>query len=297
MNGRTGVLRMGMAAGAILWMAQAVPADDAPALPLARDIRAQVDSADYRGALKALGRVLDLKGQAAAAYDRGEMQLLKAECLLQIHENKSALDTLETARKEAVDSGNSQAFCAALAFTDLISHSPGMKFAAKNRAVPLAKPIDILDRKARPEAYKQLFADEFPAAREKVLGMQNAHTLSAMLEAAKQVATVKGLEKAGTGQLDQSKALVDDLSPRRAGAFGPGGTRDFSGQVDVIAVQANTVVPLPVMRPRVPGSDPQPMTKLNGLQGVDRHTLAAIQQELRPDHHRGRERLFGRAKQ
>ena len=174
-----GVLAAAMAGGE-------AGAQEAPPVPMTREIKAQVEAGDYREALKGLLRALDLKGPAAQAYDRVELLMLRAECQLQIKESRACLDSLEAARKEAGVQGKSDGVGAAMAMALLVQRSTAFRYVPKTAAAgPVApKPVDILDRQARPEAYKALFADELAGTRQKVRAAETVRTMPPIMEAA-----------------------------------------------------------------------------------------------------------------
>src|SRR5206468_2862281 len=72
-----------------------------------------------------------------------------------------------------------------LAMASLIQNSKGMQYSPKAKTGPLAaKPINILDREARKEAYKALFEDQMAATKGKVAAAQSARTMTPILDAA-----------------------------------------------------------------------------------------------------------------
>ncbi len=188
--------------GVLLW-AGAIAAQDAPApLPLPGDLKQQVDAGEYRDALKGLSRVLDLKGAAAEPYNRFEMLTLRAECQLQLRQTAAALDSLTAAQKQAASQGNADGVGASLAFADLIQRSPALRYTPKASNGPLAKkPIDILDRSQRPQAYEALFADELTSAQQKVRQAETARQMPPILEAAKMPRHFAASRKPGRGMM------------------------------------------------------------------------------------------------
>jgi hypothetical protein len=222
------------------------------ALPTVDEITKQVDDGQYRDALKSLQRVLELKGTAAAPYDRGEMLMLRAECQLQIRETAAALVTLDAAAKEARGS-NSQApnpdtLGQSLALTALVNKSSNLQYTPKNHTGPLApKPFNILDRAARPEAFKALFEDVLPDAKAKVRATQNTTTLQPVLDTAKTIVALRTIEKVANGVEDESKLLASQLTTRATVLLG-NSVADMSAATDAIAATANQVYTTPVLR-------------------------------------------------
>src|SRR5207248_1905113 len=109
------------------------------------------NAGQYQDALKALLRILELKGPAAAGYDRHEMLMLKAECQLQIKQSSAALDTLELARKEAAAAANEGHVMEASALAMLVRLSPGGNYTPQTGTI--RKPIPIHDRTLRKAGY------------------------------------------------------------------------------------------------------------------------------------------------
>jgi hypothetical protein len=264
--------------------AQIVPTSGPAPLPTAAGVRKQVEDGQYRDALKNLLRILDLKGPPAAAYNRVEMLLLRAECQLQIRETQAAQTALDAAEKEArggngvpPDPGQ---FGKALAFSALIAKSPGMLYTPQIHTGPLApKPINILDRAARPTAYKALFTDSLAEVKIKVRVAQGVNAKPPILDAAKAVATLRALEKAGTGDDAQSKVLAAELATRATLLLG-NSVADMNGTVDTIAGGANLIAALPVLSvDAVTGlRTVNQVVRRRGLVGDDPARLKAIQQ-------------------
>ncbi len=253
-------------------------------LPSAAEVRKQIDDGQYREALKNLLRILDLKGTPAAAYDRLEMLLLRAECQLQIRQTPAAQAALDTVVKEARGGNNApanpDALGKALALSALIARSPNMLYAPKSRTGPLTpKTIDILDRAARPSACKALFEDSLADVKARVRAAQGVNTLPLILDAAKAVATLRALEQAGTGDDAQSKPLVGELALAATVLLG-NSVAEMNGAIDTIAAGANLVGTLPIMR-----VDPvsglrtlDQVARRRGLVGDEPARLKSIQQ-------------------
>jgi hypothetical protein len=221
-------------------------------LPTAAEIAKQVDDGQYRDALKSLQRVLDLKGTGAAAYDRAEMLLLRAECQLQIRESQAALATLDLAAKEARGgkdkASNADLLGKALALTALVNKSTNLQYTPKTHTGPLPpKPLNILDRAARPEAYKALLEDILPDAKTKVRAMQTTTTLQPVLDTAKMIAALRTIETVANGAEDESKLLASQLTTRATILLG-NSVADMSAATDSIAATANQVYTTPVLR-------------------------------------------------
>jgi hypothetical protein len=262
----------------------AAPGGAANALPTAAELAKQVDDGQYRDVLKSLQRVLDLKGTAAAPYNRAEMLMLRAECLLQLRETQGALSTLEAAAKEA--RGNKDQvpdpdmLGKAVALTVLVNKSPNLQYTPKTHTGPVApKPINILDRTARTDAFKALFDDVLPDAKAKVRATENAKTLQPILDLAKSIAALRAVEKAATDADNESTVLVSQLTTRATIMLG-NSVADMSAAVDSIAANANQVYTYPI--PRINPATKQQYfdqgTRRRGLNSDQGARLKTIQQ-------------------
>lgn len=194
----------------ITWVAVSpLHAADAPPLTAA-EAKALVSAGQYPDALRALTRILDLRGQPAAAYDRHEMLMLKAECLLQTRQASAALAIVEIAKKDALTAANDDQLLEASAFGTLIKASPAFIYTPQTGKV--RKPISILDRALRGAAYDALFADQFTLVKTKAVLAKRGGKLPPVADAASDAAKLRALEKASTGKTEQADEILADLS-------------------------------------------------------------------------------------
>jgi hypothetical protein len=185
-----------MASSVLLWARVGPAQSTAPSIPTQADIRGQVEAGDFAGALRGLARVLELKGPAAVPYNRPEMLVLRGECFLQTRQSANAKTALEEALKEAVAAGDSVTAGNALALSTLFSKSSNMTYSPKKGTAPVApKPINILDRAARPEAYKALYDDLLPETRTKTRAALQSQSMTAVMSAARDAAVLRAVEK------------------------------------------------------------------------------------------------------
>jgi hypothetical protein len=260
------------------------PAAGPAPLPTAAEVRKQVEDGQYRDGLKDLVRILDLRGPPTAAYDRAEMLQLRAECQLQLRQTSAAQASLDAAVKEARGSKdvppNPDRLGQALALSALVAKSPNLLYAPKSRTGPLApKPINILDRTARPAACKALFDDSLPDVKTRVRIALDASAMPPVLDAAKAVATLRALEKAGTGDDAQSKRLAEELAPRAVLRLG-NSVADMDGAARTIVSAANMVYSTPAVRvnPVTGVRTFDQIARRRGLVGDDAARLKSIQQ-------------------
>ena len=286
--------------------AQAAPAAGPVPLPATADIYAQIDTGQYREALQAVVHILNLKGPAAAPYNRGEMYLLRAECQLQLHQNQPALEALDAAAKEArtalageianpapapapatmasattaPGTQNSDIAGKAWALAALIGKSPVMHYSPKIHDGPVApKPIDILDRTTRPDAYKSLFNDTLPDARAQVHAIDNATSMTPILNLAKSIAALRAMEQAGTGDTANSKLLEAALANRAVALLAPA-LIQMRQTAEGIGQSANVVYYIPVQQSN-PLSGYTTLTQVphrHGLANDENASLKTMQQ-------------------
>jgi len=263
---------------AVLLLAPVAFAQEAQPIPTADQIKEQVGSGQYRPALQGLMRILNLKGPAAEAYNRPDMLMLRAECQLQVRETRSALDSLAQAQKEAAAAGDADRLGAGLAMQLLIQKSPAFKYTPRSTTGPIAKkPIDILDLKARPDAYKALFEDELVGVRATVRKAETSTSLVPLMDASKQVAALRGVEKVATGDTVQSKEFAESLGSHAAALLGSG-VAELASKTEAIAARANTIVTTPVAyrdQAGLPRLDN--ISHRRGLEGSDIQDLRNVQ--------------------
>jgi len=154
------------------------------------EIKKLVESGRYKDALNPIYRALALQGPSAAAYDRSELFMLRAECQLQNKDQSGLLASLEQAKKEAIASRQFAKLVAPTALAALVQQSTGYKYTPKNAK----EGFSILDPAQRPAAYAALFAEDFPLVKAKVAALNNAKTMAPILEFAKRVGTLRALE-------------------------------------------------------------------------------------------------------
>jgi hypothetical protein len=208
--------------------------------PLTADeVKKLVNAGQYKDALQALIRILDLKGPAAGAYDRHEMLMLRVECQLQIKQNLAALDTLEVARKEAVAAFNDEHAMDASALTMLIKQSPGGIYMPQTGAV--RRPLAINDRIQRKAAFEAMLADQMAQITLKIRQAKTANKLPPIAEAAKLAVAVRPVEHAAAGDNKQTDQLLADLS-QIAVKLLTAASDDLASQTQRISDSANRVV-------------------------------------------------------
>jgi hypothetical protein len=236
------------------------------ALPRVDDIKAQVDNGKYNDALKGLTRLLVLKGPAAESLNRVELFMLRAECQLQTRQIKPAMEALDSARKEAFANGKPDDAAPAVALACLINKSNNYRYTPKTAPTLTGQqPIDILDRKARPDAFKALFPDELPNVKVKARLAADAATMPPVLDTAREVFTLACVEKVANNDNSESKEVASDLLTH-AVALLTGGVARLEARTTAIGSMANSVVAKQVEIPDLSGKmSPQWVNRRVGL--------------------------------
>jgi hypothetical protein len=248
--------------------ARAAPAP----LPTMDQITAMVDANKPRDALAAIARVIDLRGPAAAPYDRHTLLILKADAQLQNHDNSGALATLALAKKEATDDAQA---ADSTALAELIQKSPGGHYTPKT---PGAAPISIADRSKRKDAYQALATDELALLQKQAKNAGNATSLAPLANLARQAAPIRALELAATGKTEQVDAVTAQLAAA-AQKLMTNALEKLSLQVEQISANANKQIIVTVPMNFRGGSAPVQETRPTGLTQTDIQTLHNIQKE------------------
>ncbi|MGF1632681.1 MAG: hypothetical protein ACFCVE_02425 [Phycisphaerae bacterium] len=158
---------------------------------------------DYAGVLRESSRVLALRGQAAAGYDRHAVLLLKAEAHLRQRQLRLAQRALEEAVTAAADipeaAGGDLARAQSAALLELTKRAlpAGYKPQVAGGGQGLI-PIDEPER--RTEALTALFTDVRFDAEQQLAEAQKRGQIPAYLEAGAKLRFARQLELAATGQ-------------------------------------------------------------------------------------------------
>lgn len=219
--------------------AAAVGAPETAAPLSADEVKKLANAGQYQDALKALVKILTLKGEKAAGYDRHEMLMLKAECQLQLKMSSAALDTLELARKEAATALAEDQAMQSQALAMLIKASPGGTYTPQTGTI--RKPIPIADKTLRKGAYDSMLGDQLAQINVKVKQAKAANKLPPVAEAAKQVVAIRPVEKASAGDNKATDELLADLS-KLAMKMVSAAVDDLATEIKKISDAANRVV-------------------------------------------------------
>ncbi len=281
---RTWAALFGIVVVGTVFCGSATAADTKPASQLlsGEEVHTLVDAGQYRDALRALAKILQLNGVAAAPYDRHDMLMLKAECLLQTHDSQGALSTLFLAQKESTAAHQPNEVLMAAAFAELIQKSPGMLYTPKSSATKT--PIKILDRTTRKTAYETLFADDMGVFQTKAAAAEEAKNLALYMEAAKAAKAMRAAEFAATGSNEQSAAAIKTLADGALKLVNRFlvelGTREtqISKAANRLVTQMSTVGGIPQMTTRPQGLSPGDPQALGQIMDSCTQMSAAILQ-------------------
>ena len=180
--------------------------------PSEADIREAFDAGDYKGALQMLGRVVNLRGAAGAAYDKHEMWMLKAESHLRLKQVKAAGEAFGMAAR-ATD--NSVQAATARAMQRLLAEAKAYRVTRRSPAKgDKPKSADVLDPGQRRDALTILYEDELAATRPKVEAALKARTLPPIAEALQLADGLRDLLVAAAGGDADLGELRGDLAER-----------------------------------------------------------------------------------
>lgn len=222
-----------------LALAPAPAAPTAEKLPATEDIRKLFEAGNYREALQKLSKVINLKGDAAAVYDKHELWRMKAESHLKLKDTNAAANAFAQAAKQATDEKEA-AFDHASEL--VVKRSKNLSFTPKpTKAGEKAVPIDISDPEKRKAAFAALLAEAKAAAEPKIKAAKGARQLPPLVDALREIGDLRTLELAATGEDARSKDLVGELSGR-ANDLMADGVKDMVSLVLDIEQSANDVV-------------------------------------------------------
>jgi hypothetical protein len=235
LSGRVGIGTFNQSALTIRSLkVQPVGAEADNGLPATKEIAELIDARKYQPALAALARVLQLKGAAASRYDRHELLMLKAECLLQLRDQHNLLATLNSAAGEAKSPAEE---ADAVALQELVGRSVRDLYTGKKDGAA----HDILDRAHRTDAFAALWTDEFPPFESETGAAISGDALPAIFKSAKAVPVTRAVEFKATGSSRRTDEIAGKLKERAAKLIDSVLEKD-GGIVDHISAEANRTV-------------------------------------------------------
>jgi hypothetical protein len=203
------------------------------AAPSMKELQDKYRSGDYRGTLSGIAQALALRGAPAEAYDRYELLMLRGDCLVQLNSGSYAGDAFDDARESTEDIPKR----AAAGASELVARkAPIGKYVP--RTGPDRDPIDIKSPDSRKKAMDALRADLLAQNRTKIEAARNADNLEPMIATLPVLRQIAVLEMGSTGQLTDTKPVLQELGIRARGLIG----RDLKGcRMEVAQINANSV--------------------------------------------------------
>ncbi|HUO06948.1 MAG TPA: hypothetical protein VM008_01335 [Phycisphaerae bacterium] len=245
-------------------------------LPTPSAIQKTIEGGKYHDALKDVTRLLAITGPSAAAYDRYDLQMFRAECQLQLHQQAQAIEALTAAQKEAFAQDKPERAFAPVALAYLVQHSSVYRYIPK--AAGNHEPIPWLDRSRRAEAYRALLMDELPVVEKQSQGLAHVTAFPPLLQFAKTVGAMHALEQMCAAANEQpgeaTKPLVTAVGNKAAQLIGAA-MAEPSVKVTNISDTANQLaqVNIPQHDPNTGRSWVIQQTQRRGLTGEDTQYL------------------------
>ena len=249
-------------------------------LPTMAQVQALFDAGNYNDLLKALSRVLPLKGKAAEPYDRQKLLQIKLDTHMKLKQQAPAIAVLNEMADDAGD--DEPAKQSARAMVQLIKRSKAFVYTPKpsKKTTKAPAPLDITDPIARKAAMQAMLDEDMAKAVPKVKAAMDQSSLPPIASALEAARSVRDLEVGVTGSDNNSKAMVADL-----GAHGKDlitkTVEKMSKRVDEITKDANETI-------RIRGSvmsargyqQQQDRVRRRGLKGEEPQELRKIINDL-----------------
>ena len=252
-------------------------------VPTTPEIRQMVTEKQFKRVLREVARAMQLKGNDAAAYDRGELLLLRADAQLGMRIEPAAAKSFRDAAEAAPSAVDVRDTGRAMSL--LMSRSERLVYTTRTGDAP-GREIDIVnDRKSALEA---LLADELAAYEPKIRAAKEKKSIAEVLETVKGVEPIAAIERAATGStrrtdefrmgfVGQVETLLDDALVQ------------LDGRADDIETRARALIALPQ---EIRAGQPPPRTmkvKKTGLSPADEAALKGVMDTCREIVSRNRE--------
>ena len=220
---------------------QTANAAEAEPLPTAPELHKMFDAAQYQPLLAKLARVLQLKGEAGKGYDHVELATLKADTLMQLKQQASAMASLTDAVKAITEQTDPKVAVQARATLVLLKRSQVFAYTPK---APPAAPISLLDMPKRKTAYTALLADMRAEVAAKTKVAKAGKTLPPIIEAIRGISDMRSVEMMATESDTDSAQIADDLATQGKTLMDDA-VQTMSKRAAEIDTAANAALPAP----------------------------------------------------
>lgn len=241
----TRILLSALIVTAVLAGAARVRGAEPEALPTSQELHKLFDDGQYQPLLNKLARVLQLKGPAARPYDRVDLELLKADALLELKQTSGAIAAAQEAVKAITEQTDDKLSARARATAVLFKRMQTFSFTAKTavKGQPAPQPIDLLDVSKRKDAFVALLPDVQTEVTARARAVKSVKSLPPIIEAIRAVADLHAVEVMAEDTSNASEKLADDLATQAKELIGDSvGTMDK--RVKVIDDDANALQPI-----------------------------------------------------
>ena len=172
-------------------------------IPSTEAMRQMVTDKQFKRALREIARAMQLKGDEAVGYDRGQLLLIRADAQLGMRIEPQAAKSFRDAADAATQDDDR---ATARAMSLLMSRCEQLVFTPRTGDAA-GRPIDVVtDRRAALDA---LLADELATVEPRVRGAKEKKRIGDVLDAVKALEPVAYVERAATGgtkRTDEMKA-------------------------------------------------------------------------------------------
>ena len=213
--------------------AQTRPADAAPS---SDELRRLFDERKYQDVVRHVVKVLQLKGESAASYDRYEMLVLKAESHLRLGDAEPAAKAFDEAADLAADPA---AAAKDRATALLVRRAKQNVYRPKTTSSSTAagEGLSIVDPVARKLALRALYEDERAAAGKRLAVPERA-SLAELLAVLDVAEPLRSLELGATGATAETDQVIEPLA-KRAHEMIRDELKSMSSRVDKLDKSAN----------------------------------------------------------
>ena len=203
------------------------------------EVKKLMDAGQYQDALKAIVRILNLNGPAAAPYNRHEMLMMKAECQIQAKQYAGAIGSAQLAKKEAEQAKHTEEGMESDALLLLLQRSQNGAYTPVTATVKL--PIKLMDKDKRKDAYDALYADAKELFSRKAEAAEKGTSLPPYLELARLAPTLRTAEYGSMKGTTETDGAIKDAADHAAKLVDSTLT-DMATKTDRITEEANRIV-------------------------------------------------------